>query len=265
MFKLLYIEWLKVKSYKTFRVLIGCFILLLPLWNYGISDCSLKLGNTGGINLFSQAYSFSGVWQNIGFWTSYFSILIALLIIIVTTNEFQFKTHRQNIIDGWERLDFFHAKWGLVGALSLCTTIFVFILGVLFGLKYGHISNFPGEIKYLFYTFILTLNYYSFALLVAFFFKRTGISIGALLIYSIVLESLIGKIINWQIKGYWGNFLPLQCSDELLPFPMLEIMKGAFLNPDNAAPSNTTYLIVSIGWIVVYYFVGRWKLLKSDW
>ncbi|HQE12953.1 MAG TPA: hypothetical protein PLQ78_09400, partial [Flavipsychrobacter sp.] len=82
MFKLLYIEWLKVKSYKTFRVLIGCFILLLPLWNYGISDGSLKLGNTGGINLFSQAYSFSGVWQNIGFWTSYFSILIALLIII---------------------------------------------------------------------------------------------------------------------------------------------------------------------------------------
>lgn len=263
---LLAIEWLKVKRYRTFWVLTGFFALLLPLWNYGISNGIMKFGGGGkdGLNIFSQAYSFSNVWQNLGFWAGIFVIFLAILTIILTTNEYQFRTHRQNVIDGWPRIRFFHAKWLLVIALSLCTTLYVFLVGVLFGAAFGSLSYFPGRIEYLLFVFILSLNYYGFALLLSFFFKRSGITIGMFFLYSMILESLIGKFINWQADSYAGNFLPLQCSDELLPFPLIEMAKTMIMK-DTVAPSSTTYMLVSLGWVAVYYFVGRQKLLRSDW
>ncbi|HTN45017.1 MAG TPA: ABC transporter permease [Flavipsychrobacter sp.] len=263
---LLSIEWLKLRNYRTFWILTGFFALLLPLWNYGISNGIMKFGGggKGGLNIFSQAYAFSNVWQNLGFWASIFVVFISILTIIITTNEYQFRTNRQNVIDGWSRLEFFHAKCLLVLSLSLLTTLYVFIVGTVFGAIYGDIGFFPGHIEYLFYVFVLSLNYYGFAFVLALFFKRSGIAIGMFFLYSMILEAMIGKFVNWQTDGYAGNFMPLQCSDELLPFPVMDMVKSMIQN-GSAAPSATWYLVASFAWITIYYIVGRQKLLRSDW
>lgn len=259
---LLTTEWLKLKKYRTFWILLGFFALLLPLWNYGIANGVMKFGS-GDINVLNKAYTFSFVWQNLGFWTSIFVVFIAILIIIITTNEYQFKTNRQNIIDGWKRLDFYHAKWMMVLLLSLLTTLYVFIVGVALAANQGSMSSFPGEIQFLFYVLLLSLNYYGFALLLSLFFKRSGITIGIFFLYSMIIESLLGHFINWQSGTEVGNFLPLQCSDELLPFPMLDMMK-TMMNITESSNTNY-YIIASVGWIIAYYFIGRQKLLRSDW
>lgn len=263
--ELLSIEWLKLKSYRTFWILTGFFALLLPLWNYGISNGIVQLGGggKGGINLFSQAYSFSYVWENMGFWSSIFVVFLSILVIIITTNEYQFRTNRQNVIDGWSRLQFYHAKWYIVFVLSLLTTVYVFLVGFIFGAVNGSISDFPGHIIKLFYVFVLSLNYYAFSLLLSIFFKRSGITIGIFFLYSMIIESFLKFLINWKLDFHAGDFLPLQCSDELLPFPILDIVKA--LAKIESAPSPLPYVIVSFAWIAIYYFVGRSKLLKSDW
>lgn len=264
--KLLAIEWLKVKRYRTFWILTGFFAVLLPLWNYGISNGIMKFGGGGknGLNIFSQAYAFSNVWQNLGFWAGIFVVFISILTIILITNEYQFRTNRQNVIDGWSRIEFFHAKWLVVTALSVLTTLYVFIVGTVFGISYGSINYFPGHIEYLFFVLVLSLNYYGFAMLLSLFFKRSGISIGIFFLYSMILESLIGKFINWQTDSYAGNFMPLQCSDELLPFPIIDMAK-TMIGQGSDAPSFTTYVFVSLAWIALYYFIGKQKLLRSDW
>lgn len=259
---LLATEWLKLKKYRTFWILLGFFALLLPLWNYGIANGIMKFG-TGDINVLNQAYSFSYVWQNLGFWASVFVVFLSILTIIITTNEYQYKTNRQNIIDGWKRLDFYHAKWMVVLLLSVLTTLYVFVVGVALAAKSGSVSGFPGEIQYLFYVWLLSLNYYGFALILSLFFKRSGIAIGIFFLYSMIIESLLCHFINWQTNTKVGNFLPLQCSDELLPFPLLDIIKTMM---KATADTNTPYYIItSIGWIIAYYFIGRQKLLRSDW
>ncbi|MBS1782979.1 MAG: ABC transporter permease [Bacteroidetes bacterium] len=260
--ELLSIEWLKIKTYKTFWVLIGCFALLLPTWNYGIANGFMKIGS-GDLNIVSQAYSFSNVWQNLGFWTSIFVVFISILIIILTTNEYQFRTNRQNIIDGWKRLEFYHAKWLLVFVLSVFTIVYVFLIGLIFGLSYGSISDFPGNISFLFFTWILSLNYYSFSFLLALLLKKSGITIGMFFLYSMILEALLSKGINWWSHSIAGNFLPLQCSDELLPFPLLDMVKRLANMSDSVV--SIWYVLASFGWIIIYYLLGRKKLLKSDW
>lgn len=259
---LLSIEWLKLQRYRTFWILIGFFIVLLPLWNYGISNGIVQLGGKD-INLLSQVYSFSYIWENIGFWTSIFVAFLSILVIIITTNEYQFRTNRQNVIDGWSRLQFYHAKWQVVLALSILTTLYVFIVGFLFAATNDSMSNFPGNIVKLFYVFVLSLNYYGFCLLLSIFFKRSGITIGIFFLYSMIIETLAKQLINWKMDFKLGNFLPLQCSDELLPFPILDIIKS--LAKMQSEPPAMPYVITSFAWITLYYFIGRKKLLSSDW
>lgn len=260
--KLIAIEWLKIKNFRTFWLLIGFFVFLLPAWNYGIANGVMKIGG-GNINLLSQAYSFSGVWQNLGFWTSIFVVFIAILIIILTTNEYQFKTNRQNVIDGWKRIDFYHAKWLVVLLLSFLTTIYVFILGLAFGVANSSFSTFPGHFESLFYVWVLALNYYSFALMLSLFFKKSGVTIGMFFFYSMIIESLVSKLVNHYTDSFAGNFMPLQCSDELLPFPLIDMMKA--MAKMEAGPAPWIYVSASFAWIIIYYFTGRQKLLKSDW
>ena len=260
---LLSIEWLKVKKYRTFWILAGFFIVLLPLWYYSITSGMLKIMGNAGATILNSSNTFKHVWQNLGFWTSYFVIFISILTIIITTNEYSFRTNRQNVIDGWTRIQFLHSKWLMAIAFAIGTTIFVFITGTIFAASHDSFSNFPGKIENIFYVFLLSLNYYSFALLLSLFFKRSGISIGIFFLYNMIIETLLKNILNWKIDSDPGNYLPLQASDELLPFPLTTVAKT--MMQMNSGPDATGYIIASIAWIIIYYFIGRARLLKSDW
>ena len=260
--KLLAIEWMKVKRYRTFWIMIGMFSLLLPMWNYGIASGVLQLFGKTGIDVISKAYAFSNVWNNLGFWTSIFVVFISILTIIITTNEYVFRTNRQNVIDGYSREQYYHAKWLMVLAFTIFTTVYVFILGLIFGATNDSFSNFPGKIENLFYVFVLSLNYYSFGLLLGILFKRSGIAIGIFFLYNMIIESLLKSLLNWKLDTV-GNYLPLQASDELLPFPILELVKS-LAQMEKASPAYG-YIIASFAWIIIYYIIGRVRLLKSDW
>ncbi len=265
MLKTLTIEWLKIRKYRTFWIMIGMFAILLPLWNMGINDGVLRLGSTKkeGFNLLDQAYTFNKVWDNIGWWTSVFVMFITILTIILISNEYTFKTHRQNIIDGLTRLESYHAKWMMVVILALFTTAYSFAIGFAFGLSNDTMANFPGDIKKLFYIFVLSMNYYGFGLLLAYLFKRSGIAIGIFFLYTMILEKILQSFLNWRLDTDVFNMLPLQASDELLPFPLMSMAKQLVKAEESITAS--TYIIVSFAWIIIYYLIARFRLLRSDW
>lgn len=265
--RLLAIEWMKIKRYRTFWVLSGLFALFLILWNYGISQNTLKFGGGSGnsqaqVDVLNSSYNFSFLWQNLGFWSSVFVVFISVLVIIVTTNEYVYRTNRQNIIDGYTRIQYYHAKWLLVVALAIATTLFVFLVGLGLGLSNDSFSNFPGEIKHLFYLLLLSINYYGFALMLALLFKRSGITIGIFFMYYLIIENLAENLLN-RGGSTIGNYLPLQASDELLPLPLMDILKVVMQTGNT--PTVSGYIIASVAWIIVYYIIGRLRLVKSDW
>jgi ABC-2 type transport system permease protein len=260
---LLSIEWLKMKKYKTFWILVGFFIVLLPIWHYSITTGMLKISGNAGSQLLNSSNTFNHIWQNLGFWTSYFVIFISILTIILTTNEYSFRTNRQNVIDGYTRLQFLNSKWLMVLAFALASTIYVFIIGTILAATNDNFANFPGKIENLFYVFLLSLNYYSFSLLLSFFFKRSGISIGIFFLYNMIIETLLKNLLNWKFESNPGNYLPLQASDEMLPFPLSNIAKTV-LQMDKGH-DVIWYILASVSWIIIYYLIGRARLLKSDW
>jgi ABC-2 type transport system permease protein len=261
------IEWLKLKRYRTFWVLLALFAILMPLWNYEIASGVLKFGGGGKgkptINLLNTAYSFPDVWANVGFHASLFVLFISILVIIVTTNEFTYRTHRQNIIDGWQRVEFYHAKVRLVAVLSALCTLYMFISGALLGWSFsGSLSGMFTDIYKVGYFFLLCLDYLGFALLLGIWLKRSGLAIGLFMLYATLGENIVKSLINWKFDTEYGNFLPLQASDELLPFQLMRMIKNMIAS---GTISMTTYVIVTLVWCAIYYVVGRMLLLKRDW
>lgn len=262
---LLDIEWLKIKRYRTFWVLIGLFVLLLPLWNYEVAKGIISVGGgPQGINFLSTAYDFPGVWGNMGWWGSIFIMFLSILVIILTTNEYTFRTHRQNVIDGWSRMQFYHAKVGMVLALSVLATVYLFIIGAVFGVvNSGSFSGMFSEFQQILYFFLLSVDYLGFALFIALWIKRSGLAISLFLLYCLIVENILKFFINSKMDFKLGNFLPLQSSDELLPFPLMRMMQSAMGKSTDI--SMTYYVIVTLVWCAIYYFAGRRMLQRSDW
>jgi len=260
------IEWLKIKRYRTFWVLACLFLLLLPLWNFEVASGLIKLGGGGknGINFLSTAYSFPQVWGNLGFWGSIFIMFISILVIIITTNEYGFRTNRQNVIDGWSKMQFYHAKVILVIIFSFLSTIYLFALGIIFGgINSGSLSGLFNEFQQVAYFFLLSLDYLGFALFIALWIRKSGLAIGLFLLYSMIIENILKGIINHYTDMPFGNLLPLQASDELLPFPLMQMAKA--MMPMISTISMTNYSVATICWCLIYYFAGRTILLRNDW
>lgn len=257
---LLKIEWLKLKNYTTFWLLTGLFAALFLFWNYGVYKSAVIIGNTPA-NMLSTSYSFPNVWPNMGFWYGLFIIFLCVMVIISVSNEFTYRTNRQHIIDGMERINFLHAKIILIVTLALASTLLFLINAMLFGFISGGGNPFE-DIDKLLYSFIYTVNYLMFAAMIAFFIKRSGLSIMLLLAY-FIFELVAKHSINVKFDTSIGNYLPLQCSDELLPFNSIKTLSAMAGKPMPEA-NNMLYVMASLVYIGLYYFILRRKMLNSD-
>jgi ABC-2 type transport system permease protein len=263
MFRLLAIEWLKLRHYRPFWVLVILFMGLLFLTNYFTSH-HFFLKTKFDVSLVTKGYSFPDVWDYIGFWVRVLGGLISVFIIISTTNEFQYRTHRQNVIDGWSRSEYFHAKWLLCVVVAVAVTLYGTLLGASFGLVYDpHPVAYNQHLERLLYIFLLVLNYTALAMTLSFFVKRGALSVILFLAFCYALEPITASILNWRTGFRLGDYLPLQASAGLLPFPITDLVRKQM--PVPKAATNAALAIISSCWLVFYYLVGWWKLRRSDW
>src|SRR5262249_23773893 len=146
-------------------VLLLMYGALLLLWSLATNTGFIKVGGNG-VNLLGRSTSFSAIWVSVTHYASYVVMIPSIFIIISITNEYQYRTNRQNVIDGWNRLQFYHAKWQLVLTLALITVFFTLLLVLLLGIFLGvPFSGIGDGSERLFYLLLLTINYYGFSLL----------------------------------------------------------------------------------------------------
>lgn len=255
MFKVLHIEWLKIRRYRTFWVLSILFIVAILSINYISFEAKNSISHGRGDLLLGSPFNFPNIWQTITYLSSYALFIPGLFIITLITNEYNYKTHRQNIIDGWSRKTFIHAKLAMVVCVALVATFMVFLNVLLFGFSIGNSISFEHS-KYLFYFFIQALSYGSVALLIGLFIKRSGLSIAIFFLYSLILENVLKLILN-RYGGNIGNYLPLKTTDALIPVPFIGNMMPH-------QPDMTTALIMSCFYLTLYYGLANWRFKIAD-
>ena len=162
MINLLKIEWLKIKSYTGFILLASFFAVGVVASNYIVYIFKrnvLDQVEASKLIFSGSPFDFEMVWKTVTYYSSYFLILPALLLVILMANEFNYKTHRQNIIDGLSRYDFLKVKLAIALVFALGSTLIVIITALVFGATSGSSFSVNGfeNVGY-FFLFILYLK-----------------------------------------------------------------------------------------------------------
>ncbi len=124
---LLKTEWLKIKPYRTFWILMTLFVVAVGGINYisfYINTNINKVTNAVGMGT-GNPFAFPNVWLTVAWMSSWVLYIPGFIIIFLITNEYTFKTHRQNIIDGLSRKQFVATKLALAFLLASLSTLIV--------------------------------------------------------------------------------------------------------------------------------------------
>lgn len=212
--------------------------------------------------LIGSPFDFPNVWHTVSWFSSFLLFIPGLMIITSITNEYTYKTHRQNIIDGWSRHQFSHIKIVLIIIISIFSTIFVFLTSILFGLLSGSAFSFD-KIEYIGFYFIQSLSYCMLALLLSILIKRSGLAIGLFFLYSFIIENILGAILNnmggVRTNDGPGDYLPLNTVDNLIPFPFFRNLVK-FGEP----PSLYVLLGLSAVYLFLYYYISVRRFQMQD-
>ncbi len=206
MIKLLKIEIKKIANYKVFWILAGIYFVFLAL---GIIMAEFTLNNLiDKVNTHLPLplphltlYFFPDIWQNMTFFASIRYVLIfpAIIIIILITNEFTFKTIRQNLINGMSKQEFLISKLQVIFLLSLIITVILALVIVFLGVMHtDHVSISLVMKKVVFVPgfFIQILSFLLFAFFFGFIFRNTGLAIALFTMYTLIMEPVVYYILK---------------------------------------------------------------------
>lgn len=253
------IEWMKVRKYKTFWVFLALFVLALTGINYAVYEANSQVRTASAGQINTHLYAPPQVWSTTA-WTSGFSVfLLGLLIIVLMTNEFNYKTHRQEIIDGMSRKQFITAKWLGVFVLTLFTWLLYVVVTLCITDMSAETTAFDGFF-YAGYFLIKTALSLSVAFMFALLFKRSGLSIALYLVYGLLVEAIFRHILN-RLVGGLGDFLPLSAGAYLVSNPFRQLMTqsgSSVIGPGWFMLACFSYLILFI--VLSYRYFERTDL-----
>jgi ABC-type transport system involved in multi-copper enzyme maturation permease subunit len=250
--KLVELEWLKIKSYRTFYIFSASWLVLNILVYWGFD----KLIQQTPIDL-SVAYRFPQVWYFAGYVSTWFAAIPALLMINLVSNEISFRTMRQHITDGLSRTDFIKGKIALAAGFGIITMLVVLISGTLFGAIKGNQqdwSHYFNEMLFILRAGWVTFGMMCAGLLISLLVKKSALSILVFLGAYWIIEPLAGNVWLQDIYPYF----PLNSLDEFIssPFQLKTIQFGKSSTPAGVTIAGLVYPLL--------FIAGAFGLMKKN-
>lgn len=282
--RLLNIELKKLVGNNSFWVFSIIFLIFLPVVVLLIP--SMAKVETNGIEFYPlMPKTAETTWYYVCLSSSYFSMFVlAFILIYHISNEYSYRTVRQNIIDGYTRTDFLLGKLSLLFLLAFVATAYVLIVGLVACFYFDSIphvntglmdsfSNFTGKtptpvdfgiitsgMDNVIVFFIQIVAYFSFAGFISFLVKRGALAI-VLYFVAFIAEKIIGvQLMAQQMENVY-DFFPLRSMSVILPNVDLEIMMNGMTAP---GISNIGSILMVFVYIILLWFFTRLIFLKRD-
>lgn len=255
------LEWLKIKNYRVFWILLGMYLFALTVIASGgvffLEWLKSQGADFNGIDpTIVPIYDFPDIWQNMTYLGSYAKIFLAFIVIISVNNDVTYNTLRQNIIDGISKKSYLLSKLMFIALLASISTLFLFINGLITGSIYSHVweARFIfDELEFLFAYFLDIVVYCSLAFLLALVIKKADFVIVLLFLYSMMFEPIVSAILTnapYFRDTFWSElvaFFPVQSLNNLITVPF---GRYVFMEIQDYIPFKT--LAIALGWLVIY-------------
>ena len=229
MFSLIQIEWLKIKKYPAFWAMLIIVLLTYPASNLMFYNVYLNITTQKGTDMLAKMllgnpFAFPETWHTVAYISSFFVILPSILVIMLVTNEYQYKTHRQNVIDGWTRRQFMTSKLMDVFIVSAITTLLYALVAIGFSIYADKFdaSKMWEQSYYIGLFFFQTFAQLSIAFLLGYLIKKAFIALGIFLFYYLIVENIATgylKVKAANMGGDLGRYLPFEISDRMIIAP----------------------------------------------
>lgn len=262
-------EWLKIKNYPAFWWVFGITALTYPgintMFLYVYRDISQQKSAAGKVvtALMGNPFSLPEGWRTMAFFSSFFVYIPAIVVIMLITNEYTYRTNRQNIIDGWSRKNFMTAKMIDVALLSAIVTILYAVVALLIGLTNTNMDA-AGKWNLSYYIglfFLQTLSQLSIAFAVGMLLRKAFIALAVFTFYSMIVEEFTVDILKYKYKNEIGQFFPIEISDRLLTRPAFisKFDEQAYQHSLDAVKYHVVYSIclLILTWLFCFWLNNR--------
>ncbi len=264
--RLIALEYLKLKHNRAMWVLLAMYSLALVACAMGgkwileyLESQDVEFRGISPTVL--PLYDFVDIWQNLAYVASFLKIFPAFLLIISVSNEFTYKTHRQNIIDGLSRQEFFYSKLSFAAFLSVLSALLILILGLVLGFAFSDVTDAASVFENIGFIGAHALQlflFFLFAILLVLLIKRSGITIVFLLLYAAIIEPILVLILTFQADAI-AAFLPLNAVNNLVRIPFTKFL--FMYTQDFVAIKD---LLIALGWSAVFSILIFLILKKRD-
>lgn len=266
MLHLLRIDLKKLTSYRTFWIVCGLYFITLAFSTASGMEFLKWLARTfegfgGNLNINRiPLYHFPDVWLNLIYFSGLFKVVLGIMTVISITNEYQYRTLRQNIIDGLSRWEFLSTKILTNVLLSFLSVAMIMVISFVTGLIYTPDINWSfvfADMEFLVAYFLEIFGFLSFALMLGVLVQRPGLTI-ILLLLSRMLEYILRENID-EALPWIVPYLPLESLSNLVPLPF---QRYAFQEIRDYLTFSS--IAIALGWTVLFNYFSYLRLKLAD-
>jgi ABC-2 type transport system permease protein len=263
---LLRVDLKKLTNYRTFWVVCGLYFITLAFATASgmevlkwLATLIEGFGQEVNINRI-PLYHFPDVWLNLIWFSGWFKVVLAIMVVISVTNEYSYRTLRQNVIDGLSRTEFLFSKILTNLLLSLMSVAMIFLIGLLTGFIYSQVITLERvltDLEFFFAYFLEIFFFLSYALMISVLLQRSGLTI-IILLLSRMIELIIVLNIDDTFPAAVGYF-PMHSIWNMIecPYP-----RYGFQEIKDYLDFKT--IAVVIFWTLAFNYLSYFRLKKSD-
>jgi ABC-2 type transport system permease protein len=196
------------------------------------------------------------------------SIFSVALIVLLVSSEFDWRTSRQNIIDGLSRNQWFGSKLLVLPTVALlfygAQLVFAAVLAWLgtdpgregaYALSSSHWAALGG-------VFLGVLCYSSIALLVSILVRSTGPALGIALIYQL-FENVVTRTLRGFELDAIADWFPFQVHNALFKFDNYLPSSSRTSRAELDWPTDAL-IVTGIAWVIAFLLVAYFVYRKRD-
>jgi ABC-type transport system involved in multi-copper enzyme maturation permease subunit len=269
MLHLLKIDLKKMTSYRTFWVIAGLYFFMIGVGAASgmevlkfIARMIEGFGQNININRI-PLYHFPDVWTNLIWTAGLLKIVLGVMVIISVSNEFTYRTARQNIIDGLSRWEFIFSKILMNLMLSLASVAVLFLVGLLTGMIYSpslELSKMVTDLEFFPGYFLEVFMLLSLAMMIGVLVQRAGLAI-VLLLSSWFLEWVVRAIIfkNMADADRPDRFFPMYSMGNIVECPFFRYGFQEIKDYVSLAA-----VAIALTWTLIFNGIAYFKIKRAD-
>lgn len=277
MLRLLNIELHKLRYNRSAKVIsiiyfvLITFIALIASIEFNFGQFHFRVADQG-------IFNFPFIWHFSTYMAAILKLFLAIVIVSMMSNEYSYRTLKQNLIDGLTKKEFVLSKFLTVLLFAALSTFFIFLVSLILGLffsDYTEIGIIFSGLEYIGAYFLKLIAFFSFCLFLGVLVKRSAFALGFLIVWQIV-EWILYGLMKWQIfrdsevADKISIFFPLNAMANLIkePFSRLGAIQSAAtqLGESISKDYQVSFLniLIVLGWTAFFVYWSYAVLKKRD-